>query len=99
MKTSLARFRTMALICGVSLLILTFVYMPVKYLTEWGKTSEEIKLFAIAHGYFYIIYILTVLQLGVQKRMSLLKLALLVIAGTVPFASFVAERKIVRQYS
>jgi integral membrane protein len=53
----------------------------------------------IAHGYLYIVYILTALQIGVQKKMSLLTILALIAAGTLPFASFVAERKIVKKYS
>ena len=53
----------------------------------------------IAHGYFYIVYILTVLQLAVQKKMSLRMIIALVAAGTIPVASFIAERTIVKKYS
>jgi hypothetical protein len=40
-----------------------------------------------------------VLQLAVQKRISLPVIIALVAAGTIPVASFVAERKIVAKYS
>ena len=53
----------------------------------------------IAHGYLYIVYILTALQIGVQKKMSLLTILALIAAGILPFASFVAERQIVKKYS
>jgi integral membrane protein len=53
----------------------------------------------IAHGYLYIVYILTALQIGVQKKMSLFTILALIAAGTLPFASFIAERKIVKKYS
>jgi integral membrane protein len=53
----------------------------------------------IAHGYLYIVYILTALQIGVQKKMSLPTILVLIAAGTLPFASFIAERKIVKKYS
>jgi integral membrane protein len=98
MKTPLQRFRAMAIICGVNLLLLV-VYMLAKHVFHLldGKTAFVV--IPIAHGYFYIVYILTVLQLGVQKRMRLLVMILLVAAGTIPFASFIAERKIVQEYS
>ena len=98
MKTSLGRFRAMAIICGVNLLLLV-VYMLAKHVFHLldGKTAFVV--IPIAHGYFYIVYILTVLQLAVQKRMPLLTIAALVAAGTLPFASFIAERKIVQKYS
>jgi integral membrane protein len=99
MKSPLLRFRTMAIICGINLLILIFAYLPAKYAFNLIENHRYLIVVPIAHGYFYIAYILTVLQLGVQKRMSLTTIAGLVIAGTVPFASFIAERNIVKKYS
>jgi integral membrane protein len=103
MKTSLAttamgRFRTMAIICGVNLLLLV-AYMVAKYAFNAFDEKNPFIVIPIAHGYFYIVYILTVLQLAVQKRMSFGLILALVAAGTVPVASFVAERKIVTKYS
>lgn len=89
----------MAIICGINLLLLVFAYLPAKYLFDLVENNRYLIVVPIAHGYFYIAYILTVLQLGVQKRIKLLTLAWLILAGTLPFASFIAERKIVKKYS
>ena len=98
MKTSLGRFRTMAIICGVNLLLLV-AYMVAKYAFDAFANSNPFIFIPIAHGYFYIVYILTVLQLAVQKKMSFGLILVLVAAGTIPVASFIAERKIVQKYS
>jgi integral membrane protein len=98
MKTPINRFRTMAIICGVNLLLLV-AYMVAKYAFDAFDEKNPFIVIPIAHGYFYIVYILTVLQLAVQKRMSFGLILALVAAGTVPVASFVAERKIVAKYS
>ena len=95
----LTRFRLMAILCGVNLLLLVFGYMPAKHIFDLVDSNKWMVFIPIAHGYFYIVYILTVLQLGVQKRMPLLTMIALVAAGTIPFASFIAERKIVKKYS
>lgn len=99
MKSPLTRFRTMAIICGVNLLLLVFVYMPAKHIWHVVDSNKWLVVVPIAHGYFYIVYILTALQIGVQKKLSLVTLLALVAAGTIPFASFIAERKIVKKYS
>ncbi len=88
----------MAIICGINLLLLV-VYMLAKHVFDLIDGKSAFVVIPIAHGYFYIVYILTVLQLAVQKRMPLLTIAALVAAGTLPFASFIAERKIVQKYS
>lgn len=96
--SALSRFRIMAILCGVNLILLV-IYMVAKYAFDAFDESNPFIFIPIAHGYFYIVYILTVLQLAVQKRMSSLLILALVAAGTVPVASFIAERKIVQKYS
>ena len=98
MKTPLSRFRIMAIICGVNLLLLV-AYMVAKHIFYAFDESNPFIFIPIAHGYFYIVYILTVLQLSVQKRIALPTVIALIAAGTIPGASFVAERKIVKKYS
>ena len=95
---ALTRFRVMAVFCGVNLLPLNFGYMPAKYLFDALESNKWLIAIPIAHGYFYIVYILTALQLGVQRKMSFGYILFLLIAGTVPFASFIAERQMVRKY-
>jgi integral membrane protein len=73
--------------------------MPAKYIFDAVETNKWLISIPIAHGYLYIVYILTALQIGVQKKMSLLTILALIAAGTLPFASFVAERRIVKKYS
>ena len=96
--SALSRFRIMAILCGVNLILLV-IYMVAKYAFDAFDESNPFIFIPIAHGYFYIVYILTVLQLAVQKRMSFGLILALVAAGTVPVASFIAERKIVKKYS
>jgi integral membrane protein len=95
----LTRFRLMAILCGVNLLLLVFGYMPAKHIFDVVDTNQWMVFIPVAHGYLYIIYILTALQIGVQKRMSLVTILILIAAGTIPFASFIAERRIVKKYS
>ena len=98
MKSALTRFRIMAIICGVNLLLLV-AYMIAKHIFGAFTHGNPFIFIPIAHGYFYIVYILTVLQLAVQKRMSMKMIIALVAAGTIPVASFIAERTIVKKYS
>ena len=99
MKTPMSRFRLMSILCGTTLLILAFIYMPAKYAFDVIEEGSNYRYFSIFHGYLYIVYILTVLQLGVQKGMSYKTMAGLILAGTIPFVSFFSERKIAKKYS
>ena len=95
---ALLRFRVMAILCGVNLLLLILGYMPAKYIFDAVDSNKWLIAIPIAHGYFYIVYILTALQLGVHRKMPLLSILWLTLAGTLPVASFIAERRMVRRF-
>jgi integral membrane protein len=73
--------------------------MPAKYIFDAIENNKWLIFIPIAHGYLYIVYILTALQIGVQKGMRFLTILALIAAGTLPFASFIAERRVVKKYS
>ena len=98
MKSAVRRFRVMAIICGVMSLLLWFVYIPGKYASNLVDDHKILIFIPNVHGYLYMLYILTALQLSVQKGKSIFEMAWLILAGTLPVASLVAERKIVKQY-
>ena len=98
-NSALLRFRVMAILCGVNLLLLILGYMPAKYLFDALDNNGWLIAIPIALGYLYIVYILTALQIGVQKKMSLFSILGLTLAGTLPVASFIAERRMVKKYS
>ena len=77
----------MAYIVGVVLLILT-VGMVLKY-----GFDEPIVVEAVGpiHGFLYVLYLITVIDLALKAKFSIVKTLLVMLAGTVPFLSFVAE--------
>ncbi len=85
---ALTRYRIMAWITGVLLLVLVFVAMPLKY---FGDSPELVHFVGIAHGWLYMIYLIASVDLTFRMRWSLWATLGVLIAGTVPFASFVAE--------
>jgi integral membrane protein len=85
-------YRVMAWVTGVMLLVLVFVAMPMKYI---GDDPTLVRVVGIAHGWLYVVYVLSALTLAYQARWRPLRTLLVVLAGTIPFASFVAERKVV----
>ena len=46
------------------------------------------------HGWFFIVYVLTAVDLGLRRRWPLLKLGIVVLAGTIPFLVFFVEHRI-----
>jgi len=87
---ALIRFRIIAYIVGVVLLVLVFVAMPVKYI---GDDPSLVETVGPIHGFLYIVYLVLAFDLARRARWSLGRTVLILLAGTVPFLSFVAERK------
>jgi integral membrane protein len=89
---ALIPYRVMAWVTGVLLLILTFVAVPMQI---FGNDDRLVGIVGMAHGYLYMVYVVTALVLAYQARWRPGRTVLVLLAGTIPFASFVAERKVV----
>ncbi|MGD9530164.1 DUF3817 domain-containing protein [Pseudonocardia sp.] len=89
----LLAFRILAWVTGVVLLGLT-AGMVLKYV--FGDPSL-VAAIGPAHGFLYMGYIVAVLLLAERMRWKPAKAVLVLLAGTVPAASFVAERKVTRE--
>ncbi|HJQ01034.1 MAG TPA: DUF3817 domain-containing protein [Jatrophihabitans sp.] len=84
------RYRIMAYTTGVLLVLLVFVAVPIRYL---GHNHGPVAVIGTAHGFLFMVYLLTAFDLGVRLRWHWLKLGLVMMAGTIPFASFYAEHR------
>jgi integral membrane protein len=108
-RSALTRYRLLAWATGVFLLLLTLhvVLQVVQWRQDGGPYSETEGLGAwipgadawvpIAHGYLYLVYVVVAVDLWFRARLPLLPMAGVVLAGTVPFMSFVAERWVTRR--
>ena len=86
---ALARYRAMAYVVGV-LLLVVFAAIPFD--------SVE-RVVGPLHGALYIVYLATVLDVFIRFRLRLLDLAAMVAGGFAPFLAFVVERWMRRRLS
>ena len=91
MTAALMRFRVVAYIVGVLLLLLVFVAMPMRYI---GDDPTLVKLIGPVHGFAYMVYLVVAFDLAVRAKWTFGRTALVLLAGTIPVMSFVAERKV-----
>ncbi|MBD5786840.1 DUF3817 domain-containing protein [Cellulosimicrobium terreum] len=96
-RGSLGRYRVLAIITGVMLLILC-VEMIVKYVVgafvDVDAVIRYVGWIPFAHGWIYVVYLVTVLDLWTKMRWGWGRLATMVFAGVVPVMSFVLEKKV-----
>jgi integral membrane protein len=93
-RGALRRFTALAFVVGIGLLVLVFVAIPLRYVADRPTFSQT---FSPIHGAFFILYLVTVADLGRRVGWSVRRIALVMLAGTVPFLSFVVERRMSRQ--
>jgi integral membrane protein len=86
---ALLRYRVMAYLVGTLLVILVFGVIID------NRTIEVV--LGTAHGYLYMVLLLTIGDLWRRRRFPLRAVVLVALAGTVPFLSFVAERQVTQR--
>ena len=94
LRGALTRYRVMAYVVGVWLILLVLVAMPLKYFAD---SPTMVEIVGPVHGFLYMAYLVTAVDLAFRARWSTVKTVLVMLAGTVPFVSFVAERKVSRE--
>ena len=76
---------------GLSLLLLFFVAMPLKYGFDH---PEMVEIVGWAHGLLFLAYVAGLAAVGLPRRWSLVRLALGFVAAFVPFGTFAFERSL-----
>ncbi len=92
MHGALIRYRIMAYIVGVGL-ILVFVGIPFQVAGHPG--FEQV--IGPIHGTLYIVYLVAGADLARRAHWTLGRMVLVVVAGFIPFLAFVVERKVTHQ--
>ncbi|MDO8146971.1 DUF3817 domain-containing protein [Isoptericola sp. b515] len=92
-RGALTRYRVLAIVTGVMLLVLC-VEMVFKYLVPVQAVIDYMGWVPFAHGWIYVVYLVTVLDLWAKMRWSFGRLTTMVLAGVVPVMSFVLEKRV-----
>lgn len=93
MSDPLLRYRVLANIVGVVLIVLMFVAVPLRYLAGIPEVSKTV---SPVHGVMYMLLVLSVISLGRSRGWPITRMVLVAVAGTVPVLSFVVERRVTR---
>jgi len=93
-SSALTRYRVMAYVVGTALLVLVLVAMPLKYL---GDDERVISVVGPLHGFLYMVYLVVAFDLAHRNRWSIRQTVLLLLAGTVPFLTFLVERRVTKR--
>jgi integral membrane protein len=107
-KAALTRYRVLAYATGVFLLLLTLhVVLQLAQRGAGEPLFEQEGIGAVlpgggawvpvVHGWLYLAYVVVSVDLWFRTRLDFLRMVGVVLAGTIPFMSFVAEPWVRRQ--
>lgn len=95
-KSVLTRYRVMAYVTGVLLVLLTLGVIA-KYVLDMNGAVDFTRVVAIAHGWLYVVYLVFAFDLGSKAKWPVGKQLWVLLAGTIPTAAFFVERKITQE--
>jgi integral membrane protein len=84
-------FRILGYIEGISLLLLLFFAMPLKYLAD---VPEAVSIVGMTHGVLFTAYALLALLLLEELGWGYAKLLFALLVASIPFGPFIFERQL-----
>ncbi len=94
MHAAVLRYRVMAYITGVVLMVLCFAGVPLQIAGHPAVANYV----GVVHGILYIIYLAAAYLLARRLSLTTWPTVLLLLAGTIPVLTFVVERWMTRRY-
>jgi integral membrane protein len=93
-QAAVLRYRVMAYVTGVVLVILCFVGIPLQIAGHPAVANNV----GVVHGILYMIYLVVAYLLARRLKLATGPTVLLLLAGTIPVLTFVVERWMTRKF-
>jgi integral membrane protein len=95
-KAAVLRYRVMAYVTGVVLMVLCFVGVPLQVAANSPAVANYV---GILHGIIlYPIYLVCAWMLAHKLRIGNKQMVIMLLAGTIPVMTFVVERWVTRRF-
>lgn len=91
---ALVRYRVMAFVVGIGLVLLVAVGMPLQFAAH---QKSVVAVVGTLHGYLYLLYLVAAADLARRAHWRIGRILAVVAAGFVPFLAFVVEHRVYRQ--
>lgn len=88
MSHPIDRLRVVALLEGVSYLVLLGIAMPMKYM---AGIEEAVRYVGWAHGILFMLFVAAVVQVAAVRRWHIQRTLWALVASVVPFGTFVLD--------
>ncbi len=87
-------FRLVALLEGVSYILLLFIAVPIKY---WGGDEQWVKLLGMPHGILFVSYIIFAFLIKENEKWGMKDLGIILLASILPFGTFYVDWKYLKK--
>jgi integral membrane protein len=88
-RALLIAYRVLAYLTAIMLIPLVFVATPLDLI--WHRPALAGAL-GFVHGMAYMVYLVVAFVVSVRLRLPIVRILMVLLAGTIPFAGFFAER-------
>ena len=95
MRAAALRYRVMAYITGVLIIVVCFIGIPLQVVAHNVWIVNNV---GTVHGFLYIVYIVFAYILAQKLKMKTGPTVVLLLAGTIPVMTFFVERWMQRAY-
>ena len=90
----LTPLRIVAVLEGISYILLLFIATPLKYLKDM---PHYVELLGMPHGILFMLYVVLAILISDKMRWSKKTLAIVLMASIIPFGTFYIDKKYFRQ--
>jgi integral membrane protein len=94
LSTNIGRLRIIGFLEGISLLVLLFIAVPIKYI---GHDPSIVKAIGPIHGALFLLFIVNTISVGIEQKWQLKTTGKVLLACIIPFGTFYVDRKILRE--
>ena len=94
METAVLRYRVMAYVTGMVLIVLCFVGIPLQ-VAGYPAVANDV---GVLHGILYIIYLVFAWILSRKLGLAAKPTVIMLLAGTIPIMTFIVERWVTRRF-
>ena len=94
-KLTMRRFRLIAVVEGISYLLLLCVAMPLKY---FAGLPAPVKYMGWAHGVLFVAFCFYLIKVWIIYKWSFWKTVLAFISSLVPFGTFILDKQLKKKY-
>ena len=94
MNAAVLRYRVMAYVTGVVLVVLCFVGIPLQVAGHPAVANNV----GVVHGILYIIYLVFAWILSRKLGLATRPTVIMLLAGTIPIMTFIVERWVTRRF-